>query len=182
MALRKTWPLSLVPRPHTREMFTLRDEIVVHAPADRCFLLSTSVAIVEKELRMHPVSGRIKGFVKEGDTVRWEGWQLGLPQYHESLITRFQSDRFFQDKMIAGRFASFEHDHSFRDAGNGSIILADELRFSMPFGVLGSLVGRFVLVPHIRGLMRRRFALLKRIAETDAWREYLPSDEVHPKP
>ncbi len=24
-----------------------------------------------------------------GDTVRWEGWQLGLPQFHESLIEAF---------------------------------------------------------------------------------------------
>ena len=28
--------------------FTLRDEIVIHAPIERCFLLSTSIEIVEQ--------------------------------------------------------------------------------------------------------------------------------------
>lgn len=161
-------------------MFTLRDQIVVHAPVERCFLLSTSLAIVEMELGMHPVAGKTSGLVTGGDTVRWQGWQLGLPQFHESLITNFEPGHFFQDTMIAGRFASFQHDHAFRTSGDGDVTLLDELRFTMPFGWLGRLVGRFVLVPHIRALMRRRFALLKRIAETDEWREYLPPTHTHP--
>jgi len=43
----------------------------------------------------------------------------------------------------------------------------------MPCGWAGELVGRVVMVPHIRGLLMRRFALLKRLAEGDGWREYL---------
>ncbi len=163
-------------------MFTLRHQITIHAPIRRCFLLSTSVAIVEKELRMHPVRGRTTGFVTGGDTVRWKGWQLGLPQFHESLITNFKQDQFFQDRMIAGRFRTFEHDHAFTEAGNGSVTLSDELRFSMPFGWLGWLVGRWIMVPHIKGLLKRRFRLLKRIAETEEWRSYLPSRDEHLKP
>lgn len=160
-------------------MFTLRHQTVVRAPLERCFLLSTSVAIVEKELRMHPVSGRTKGFVVGGDTVRWKGWQLGLPQMHESLISRFEPFSFFQDTMIAGRFAFFQHDHAFADNQDGTVTLADELRFSMPFGWLGWLAGRWIMAPHIRGLLRRRFALLKRIAETEEWHGYLPQAEAH---
>ena len=153
--------------------FVLRDEVLVRAPAERCFLLSTSVAIVQRELGMRPVGGRTSGLVIAGDTVRWEGWQLGLPQFHESLIAPFEFPVFFRDSMIAGRFASFQHDHSFMDSGKGTVLLRDELRFSMPFGWAGALVGRWIMVPHIRGLLRRRFALLKRIAESEEWREYL---------
>ncbi len=160
-------------------MFTLRDSTVIHAPMERCFLLSTSLAIVQKELGMHPVRGKTSGLVIGGDTVRWEGRQLGLPQYHESLISRFEPFRFFQDTMIAGRFASFQHDHAFSEDLDGSVTLADELRFTMPLGWAGRLVGRFIMVPHIRGLMRRRFRLLKRIAETEAWRDYLPQGQPH---
>jgi hypothetical protein len=29
------------------------------------------------------------------------------------------------------------------------------------------------MVPHIEGLLRRRFALLKRLAEGDGWHEFL---------
>ena len=154
--------------------FTLNDQIAIHAPADRCFLLSTSVAIVERELGMHPVQGRTSGLVTGGDTIRWEGWQLGLPQFHESLVEDFRPEAFFRDRMIAGRFASFEHDHNFVNPADGTTLLADEIRFTMPLGVLGDLIGAWILAPHIRGLMRRRLKLLKQIAESEEWRRYLP--------
>ena len=86
------------------QMFTLRDQTVIHAPIERCFQLSTSVEIVQKELGMHPASGRTSGLVTAGDKVLWKGWQLGLPQFHHSLISRFEPYTFFQDTMLAGRF------------------------------------------------------------------------------
>jgi len=154
--------------------FNLRDEVVIHAPIERCFLLSTSLAIVERELSMHPVRGRTTGLVTAGDTVRWEGWQLGMPSYHESLIENYKPYSTFRDRMIAGRFRTFEHDHNFATQSDGSVLLWDELRFTMPFAWAGGLAGAWILVPHIRALMRRRFALLKRIAESEEWRTYLP--------
>ena len=76
--------------------------------------------------------------------------------------------------MVAGRFKSFQHDHEFTEV-DGQVLLNDTVRFSMPLGFVGRVAGRLVLAPHIRGLLRRRFALLKRIAETDEWRHYLRS-------
>ncbi len=151
----------------------LREEIAVQAPVERCFLLSTSIALVERELKMRPVRGRTAGFVVGGDTVLWKGWQLGLPQFHESLIEAYEPPSFFRDRMIAGRFAAFEHDHAFRDCGDGIVVMSDELRFSMPLGWMGRRVGQWLLVPHIRGLMRRRFNMLKQIAESDEWKIYI---------
>lgn len=157
-------------------MFILRDQIVVHAPVERCFLLSTSVAVVERELKMHPVAGRTTGFVEDGDTVLWKGWRLWLPQFHQSEVRQFEANHFFQDRMLRGRFKSFEHDHAFLNQGKGAVMLRDELRFTMPFGLAGWMVGRWVLVPHIRGLMRKRFALIKGLAEGEGWREYLQAE------
>ena len=166
-------------------MFTLRESIEVAAPMERLFLLSTSLAIVERELGMHPVAAeyvdehgqrsitRTGGLVLCGERVRWEGWQLGLRHYHVSLIAPFEPFRFFSDRMVAGRFHSFEHDHSFTQTERG-VRLDDEVRFSLPCGPLGWLAGRFIMTPHIQGLMRRRFRLLKRIAESEEWRLYLP--------
>jgi len=158
-------------------MFVLKDYIHIDAPLERCFLLSTSLAIVERELGMHPVAGadatRTSGLAVGGDRIRWEGWQLGIPQYHVSLISAFEPNRFFQDTMLAGRFKFFQHDHEFTEI-DGQILLKDAIRFSMPLGFAGRMVGRYLLVPHIRGLMRRRFAMLKHIAETEEWRKYLP--------
>lgn len=159
--------------PHT---FTVEEQTRIHAPTERCFALSTSITLVERILGMHPVRGRTAGFVTEGDTVLWRGWQLGLPQVHESLIHPFHRPTFFRDSMIAGRFRSFQHDHHFAPQTDGSTLLHDVLQFSMPLGPAGALAGGLILLPHIRRLLRRRFALLKSLAESQQWRAYLPAD------
>lgn len=146
--------------------------MLVRAPMERCFALSTNIALVQKELGMRPVAGRTTGCVQGGDTVHWKGWQLGFSNFHVSLISAFDPPFFFQDRMLRGRFRSFEHDHRFREA-EGGVLLEDELRFTMPLGWPGALVGKVVLVPHIRRLMRERFAMLKAIAESEAWRDYV---------
>ena len=163
-------------------MFSLRHGVVIQAPIERCFALSTNLNVVERELGMHPVEGRIHGLVTAGDTVRWEGLQLGFANYHVSLIVpeTWDPPHFFQGRMIAGRFRSFEHDHSFIETANGTF-LDDCIRFTMPLGWAGDLVGRAMLVPHILGHMRRRFAFLKHLAETEEWRTYLPSSAVEPR-
>ena len=145
--------------------FTVRDEISVQASIERCFTLSTSIELVQAELGMLPVGGRINGFVVDGDTVLWRGWKFCLPHKHESVIEAFNPPIFFRDRMISGRFATFEHDHNFMTQPDGSVLLHDEMRFTLPWGALGTLVGRWMVVPHAKRLLRRRFALIKRIAE-----------------
>lgn len=121
---------------------------------------------------MKPVAGRTSGCVVGGDTVRWEGWQLGFPQFHVSLISQFQPPYYFQDRMLDGRFRFFAHEHRFHQRAEG-VLLEDEVRFTLPFGMPGALAGRFVMVPHVRKLVRERFAMLKKIAEGETWREYV---------
>jgi ligand-binding SRPBCC domain-containing protein len=162
--------------------FDIRDEITIHAPLERCFLLSTSVEIVERELRMHPVRGRTAGLIEGGDTVLWKGRRFGLPQFHESLIEEFRPCQFFRDRMIAGRFRAFEHDHSFDLLPDGSVHMHDEVRFTMRWGWLGEMLGVLLLGPDIRRLLRRRFRLLKRIAESEEWRSYIPAGAVFGAP
>ena len=156
--------------------FTLRDQVLIAAPIERCFRLSTSIEVVAITLSMRPVAYRpgakVSGLIAAEDRLLWRGWKFGLPQLHETLITGFEEPAFFQDTMGRGRFAGFQHDHHFSPAAGGTL-LEDELRFSMPLGWAGELVGSVVMVPHIRGLLRRRFALLKQLAEGDGWRRYL---------
>lgn len=157
--------------------FTLADSLLVHAPIERCFALSCSLELVHEELGMDAVSGKTEGFVVGGDIVRWEGWQLGLKHFHVSHISGFERPIFMQDTMLDGRFKTFQHDHHFREQTGvaPATLLEDELRFSLPFGALGSLVAKTIMVPHIHKLMASRFARIKRVAEGEAWRRYLPT-------
>jgi ligand-binding SRPBCC domain-containing protein len=152
--------------------FTVSDTVHIQAPIERCFLLSTSIELVQRTLGMRPISGKTSGLVEMGDQLVWVGWKFGLPQMHETLITGYRRPDFFQDTMARGRFKTFSHDHSFTEIA-GRTLLHDKVRFSMPFGFAGRLVAAKVLVPHIARLMQRRFQLLKKVAEGEEWRRYL---------
>ena len=152
--------------------FVVSDRTLVLAPIERCFRLSCSVALVHEELGMNAVSGRTSGLVVSGDIVRWEGWQLGMLHHHVSHISAYEAPVFMQDTMLDGRFKYFQHDHHLQESGEGTL-LSDELRFSLPFGALGRQVARYIVLPHIRKLLKSRFARIKRIAESDDWKQYL---------
>jgi ligand-binding SRPBCC domain-containing protein len=95
---------------------------------------------------------------------------------HTSKITQYEPPTFFQDVMTAGMFKSFEHDHRFREQ-DGETVMRDELRFSAPFGVLGFLVDRIVLRSYLTRFLLERNKLVKQVAESEAWREYLSKIE-----
>lgn len=153
-------------------MYIVKDSIHIQAPIDRVFALSTSVDIVRLTLGMTPVAGRTAGLVLAGDTVDWRGWKFGLPQRHVSLISGYEAPVFFEDSQMKGRFAQFRHEHHLQQVGE-HVLAYDKVHFALPFGPLGKLVAKHVMLPHITGLLARRFALLKRLAETEGWREYL---------
>jgi ligand-binding SRPBCC domain-containing protein len=153
-------------------MFRLKESIHVNAPVERCFLLSTSVDLVREILGLTPVEGRTTGLIVARDRVVWRGWKFGMPAMHETLISRYVAPTFFQDTMGRGRFQEFQHDHHFEEI-DGHTHMYDVVRLSLPLGGLGKLVARYIVVPHVLKLMSRRFAILKRIAESGDWERYV---------
>ena len=157
-------------------MFHVKESIHVQAPIERCFLLSTSIELVQEILGLRPVEGKTSGLIVDGDQLVWRGWKFGVPAMHETLITGYDRPHFFQDTMGRGRFKSFQHDHRFQEV-DGQTLMVDVVRFSLPFGMLGRVVAKQVVLPHVVQLMRHRFELLKRIAEGPDWERYLTGRE-----
>ena len=157
----------------TAASFVVRDQLVVHAPIERCFALSTHLAVVQITLKMRPIAGRLAGAVAAGDTIRWRGWKWGLRHTHESVIDQFDPPVFFRDRMVAGRFAWFTHDHTFTQQPDAGVLLRDEIRFSMQWGSAGLLFGRSIVLPHVRRLLRERLTLIKGLCEGEGWSRYL---------
>jgi ligand-binding SRPBCC domain-containing protein len=157
-------------------MFTISDSIFINAPIERCFLLSTNIELVARTLGMKPIEGKTSGLIVANDKLLWAGWKFGLPQMHESVITRYERPAFFQDTMERGRFKRYQHEHYFYEMDDRTV-LNDKIRFTMPLGIVGRLVGRFVLVPYISRRLRRRLVLLRKVAENrKEWRKYLPEE------
>jgi len=95
---------------------------------------------------------------------------------HTSKITEYEPPTFFQGVMIAGLFKSFEHDHRFQEK-NGETVMKDELRFSAPFGVLGLMAERLVLRNYLTCFLLERNKVVKQVAGSEMWREYLSKSE-----
>ena len=87
-----------------RAMFTVSDSIHIDAPMERCFLLSTSIDLVARTLRMRPIEGKVSGMITSGDRLVWAGWKFGLPQMHETLITKYERNRFFRTRWDGDAF------------------------------------------------------------------------------
>jgi ligand-binding SRPBCC domain-containing protein len=158
-------------------MFTISDSIFIDAPIDRCFLLSTNIELVGQTYGMKPIEGKLSGMIVAEDRLVWAGWKFGFPQMHESYVTQYEPPSFFQDTMGRGRFKRYQHDHSFYEM-NDRTVLNEKIRFTMPLGFVGHIVGKFVLVPYLSKRLRRRLSLLKRVAENGKeWSKYLPQQE-----
>ena len=80
-------------------MFTISDSIFINAPIERCFLLSTNIELVGRTLGMKPIEGKPADWLWPTTELVWAGWKFGLPQMHESYITRYERPSFFQDTM-----------------------------------------------------------------------------------
>ena len=155
-------------------MFTISDSIYINAPIDRCFLLSTNVELAGKTYGMRPLEGKTRGLLEAEDRLMWAGWVFGMPQMHESQITQYDRPNFFQDTMGRGRFKRYQHDHYFYVMDERTV-LNDKIRFTMPLGFVGRLVGQFVLVPYLSRRLRRRLVLLRKVAQNrKEWTKYLP--------
>ncbi len=156
-------------------MYTISETTHVNAPIDRCFLLATSIKFVGRTLKMRPLEHHATGLIGPNDQVIWHGWKFGLPQVHETLITAYERPHYFQDTMGRGRFKRYQHELTLTEI-DGHTLLHDKIRFSLPLGWAGDAVAKYVMVPYIARMVHLHLQLLKRAAETDGWRQFLPDE------
>ena len=81
---------------------------------------------------------------------------------------------YFQDAMVQGIFRWLKHDHFFRTPGAGMTEMKDVFCFAAPLPVLGRVAEVTFLRRYMKALLAERNAVLKRIAESEEWRSYIP--------
>jgi ligand-binding SRPBCC domain-containing protein len=147
----------------------------IAAPRERVFDLARSIDLHQRSLehtRERAVGGRTSGLIGFGETVTWRARHLGVTQHLTSRISGYERPRWFQDVMVRGAFASMVHDHWF-DEADGGTVLRDIFRFAAPLGPLGRIAEALVLRRYMTSFLATRNAVIKRIAESDEWRNFL---------
>jgi ligand-binding SRPBCC domain-containing protein len=91
----------------------------------------------------------------------------GLPfrRHWTAKVVAFEPLRHFCDEQVRGPFASWSHCHSFTredwDGRTGTRIV-DEIKYSMPHGLLGRLIDRLLIRPQLKSNFDpRQEAILK---------------------
>ena len=152
-------------------------ETLIHAPVERVFDLSCSIdahMASTDGTGERAVAGRTEGLIRLDETVTWEATHLFVRQRLTSKITEYERPNMFVDEMIRGAFASIHHRHCFTPHGT-STLMKDEFKFSAPMGFLGTIVEQLFLTRYMTRFLELRNQGLKRMAETEEWRRFLPS-------
>jgi ligand-binding SRPBCC domain-containing protein len=159
-------------------MATLVTVTSIQAPIQRCFDLARSVEVrlkgnVHFGEQVLAAGGVTSGLLGLGEQVTWRARHFRVRQRLTSQITAFESPHYFQDTMLQGAFHSMQHDHYFRSISAEEMEMKDVFRFAAPVPVLGRVVEWLVLKRYMRKLLDERNAVVKQVAESGEWREYL---------
>jgi len=115
----------------------------------------------------------MSGLLGFGDQVTWRARHFGVWQRLTSRITAFDRPTHFRDSMVRGAFQRLDHDHFFTADGGGTL-MRDVFDYRAPLGPLGWLAERLFLTQYLRHFLETRNDELKAVAESSAWKEFVP--------
>jgi ligand-binding SRPBCC domain-containing protein len=153
--------------------FELRTAI--DAPPERVFDLARSIDLHTASMATHgetAVDGVTTGLIGPGESVTWRARHFFVTFRATSRITAFDPPRHFRDEMVSGPFAHFAHDHYFEPSEHGTL-MRDVFDYESPLGIIGALADALLLRRHMVRLLRERNEVVRRVAESAEWQQYL---------
>lgn len=151
-------------------------ETEISAPIERVFDLARSIdahMLSTGSSRERAIGGRTRGLIEFRETVTWEATHFGVRQQLTAEITALERPFLFEDVMQKGAFSSMKHRHLFEPIANGTR-MRDEFHFRAPLGILGRIAEATFLTAYMRRFLIRRNQVLKEVAESEQWRNFLP--------
>jgi hypothetical protein len=161
-------------------MIRLEEATIIEAPIERCFDLSRSVEVhllsnVHSGEQAVAVGGVASGLVGLSEEITWRAKHFGIWQNLTSKITAMESPCYFQVTMVRGIFRFMQADHLFERLESGRTEMKDVFSIAAPLLLLGPLAEALFLRRYMLALLRERNAVIKRVAESSEWEQYLPS-------
>ena len=147
----------------------------IAAPIERVFDLSRSInlhQISTASSNEKAIDGVLTGLINKDETVTWQAKHLFKTRLFTSKITAMQSPVSFTDEMVKGDFKSFHHEHHFKAAANGTIMI-DLINFETPYGKIGKMANAIFLKRYLEKFLIKRNEVIKDYAETQKWKTIL---------
>ncbi|MEV5765998.1 SRPBCC family protein [Micromonospora sp. NPDC052213] len=137
---------------------------VVRAPTEHVFDLSLDVDAHTASMSSageQAVAGIRSGRMALDDTVTWAARHFGIRWRMTSRISAYDRPHRFVDEQVTGPFRRWHHEHTFTwDDASEATVMRDVIDFAAPFGVLGWLVTKILLLRYMRRLIQDRNAYL----------------------
>lgn len=147
----------------------------IAAPPERVFDLSRSVDLHRQSMTSYGekiADGKMSGLMEQDDTVTWTARHLFKQRRLKVQIIKMQRHDYFVDEQVEGNFHIMKHEHYFKPAENGTILI-DQFHFETPYGMAGMLLNRLYLEKYMTRLLQQRNDQIKRAAEGDGWKQFL---------
>ena len=153
-------------------MPTIHLTTFITAPVDRVFDLAWSIDLHRKSMAHTgeiAVAGTTAGLIGLDETVTWKAKHLMKTRILKSKISAMNRPFSFTDEMVNGDFKSLRHEHHFKPAQNGTLMI-DLMHYEAPYGGLGRLANHLFLTRYLRRLLEMRNQQLKEYAESEKWK------------
>ncbi|MBK7631896.1 MAG: SRPBCC family protein [Ignavibacteriales bacterium] len=87
---------------------------------------------------------------------------LNIPQIWVTEITQINEPNYFVDEQRFGPYKMWHHEHIFKQAEDGSVLMEDIISYVVPFGFLGRIINALTISKKINEIFNyRREVLVK---------------------
>lgn len=152
-------------------MPTIHLTTFIAAPVERVFDLNRSIGLQKvfmERLGFTAVAGITAGLINKEESVTWKGKYLYKTRFFTSRVTDITPFELFIEKMIRGDFKNYRHEHYFKPAENGTIVI-DIINFEISSGWLGRMITRLYLHRYIESMIMLRNETVRQYAVSDKW-------------
>lgn len=93
--------------------------------------------------------------MQEGTVIEYSIKVMGIRARWKSRISVYDPPCAFADEQLEGPYTFWHHTHRFIEVDGGTL-LADEIRYSMPFGILGQIVHSLIVRKQLQRIFNCR--------------------------
>lgn len=109
------------------------------------------------------------GSLRPGSKVVLRGRVGLLAVQWVAVHTEYEPPHLFADRQESGPFAWWYHRHRFLDDGQGGTVLRDEVDYQAPLGVIGRLLGGWLIRRKLERMFAYRHEKTRRMIESGEW-------------
>ncbi|MBK7229574.1 MAG: SRPBCC family protein [Ignavibacteriales bacterium] len=88
---------------------------------------------------------------------------LNIPSTWVTEITHVNEQNYFVDEQRFGPYKMWHHEHIFKEADDGNILMEDIVSYAVPFGYLGRIVNSIIISKKINEIFEYRRIVLEKM-------------------